>query len=143
MNIFLCTDEARLLSEEAFEVYSPCMYKPAFDDYEKKMRSYLADRNVKIYLCDDNGCTAGMLVTELSDGILEIKGISVAEPYRKRGIGKGMILFALDECGTDSIRAQTDGDAVGFYRSCGFTAERTVKEYPDGVCVRYDCYFVR
>ena len=37
------------------------------------------------------------------------------------------------------MKAQTDDDAIGFYRSCGFRDERTVMEYPDGKTVRYNC----
>ena len=37
------------------------------------------------------------------------------------------------------ITAQTDDDAIGFYRNSGFEAEKVVIEYPDGAAVRYNC----
>ena len=37
------------------------------------------------------------------------------------------------------ITAQTDDDAIGFYRKSGFEAERVVIEYPNGSVVRYNC----
>lgn len=39
----------------------------------------------------------------------------------------------------DDFIAQTDDDAIGFYRRSGFEAEKVVIEYPDGAAVRYNC----
>ena len=138
--MFLCTDTEKLLSREAFEVYSQCMYKPSFDKYKETMSSYLDRRDVNVYLCEENGTIAGMLVTDRSGGITEITGIAVARDRRKVGIGRKMIGFALKCENTDKLKAETDDDAVGFYRSCGFSTVMIKKEYPDGVDVRYECY---
>ena len=50
-----------------------------------------------------------------------------------------MIQQLMAEEGLKCISAQTDQDAVGFYRRCGFTIEEVVVEYPDGLSVRYNC----
>ena len=39
----------------------------------------------------------------------------------------------------EEYKAQTDDDSIGFYRKCGFTEEKLVKEYSDGEVVRYNC----
>lgn len=36
-------------------------------------------------------------------------------------------------------RAETDAEAVGFYRRPGFAVTRAVKQYPGGAAVRYEC----
>jgi len=143
MKISLCTDTELLLSQQAYEVYAPCMYRPSFDKYESKMQTYLCDPCVSIYICEDNGTLAGILVTDCSEGICEIVGIAVSEKCRKQGIGRKMIAFAMDDGKTDRLFAQTDDDAVGFYLSCGFTAEKSLVEYPDGIAVRYECCLSR
>ena len=139
LSVFLCTDPGKLLSCEAFEVYSTCMYKPTFDKYIEKMSSYLDSSDVNIYLCEEDGAVAGMLVTDHSGEITEIMGIAVASDRRKCGIGRKLINFALESENTDKLKAETDDDAVGFYRSCGFKTEMFRTEYPDGVAVRYEC----
>ena len=140
MKISLCTDAELLLSQQAYEVYAPCMYRPSFDKYESKMQTYLCDPKISVYICEVNSSAAGILVTDSSDdGICEIVGIAVSEKCRKQGIGRKMIAFAMDDVKTDRLVAQTDDDAVGFYLSCGFTAEKSIVEYPDGTAVRYEC----
>lgn len=41
-----------------------------------------------------------------------------------------------------SLIAQTDNDAVGFYRKCGFITREEIKKYPDGIVDRYNCRLV-
>ena len=41
--------------------------------------------------------------------------------------------------GIRSLKAQTDEDAIEFYRKCGFSDEKEIIEYPDGSAVRYNC----
>lgn len=38
------------------------------------------------------------------------------------------------------LRAETDGDAVGFYRACGFSVVSLDEKYPG--CVRYLCRLI-
>ena len=80
-----------------------------------------------------------MLVLDGSGVVPEIIGITVAEGQRHQGIGKQMIQAVMESEQIKTIKAQTDDDAIGFYRSCGFTEERVIKEYPDGISVRYNC----
>ena len=70
---------------------------------------------------------------------MEIIGIAVAENVRHQGIGKRMILFVLESYGVKRLEADTDDDAVEFYRKCGFTVKKIAVDYPDGSAVRYDC----
>jgi len=52
-----------------------------------------------------------------------IRSIAVAPDWRRQGLGR-MLLDALTErFGTQRIVAETDDDAVDFYRRCGFTVE--------------------
>ena len=93
---------------------------------------------MRIYVNVTDHQITGILVIDRSKQIPEIVGIAVAE--QKHGIGKKLILEAMRLERLDRIFAQTDEDAVGFYRKCGFSAERIVKAYPDGVAVRYQCF---
>ena len=147
MSTVCCEDKNWLTSEEAFSIYASCMYQPTFDDFVAQMEEYLGDPSVKIFVCDIEGEKAGMLVlkeactSEKTDvePEAEILGIAVKESRRKMGIGKDMVYQVMEAKGLKKITAQTDDDAIGFYRRSGFEAERVVIEYPDGSAVRYNC----
>jgi Ser/Thr protein kinase RdoA (MazF antagonist)/GNAT superfamily N-acetyltransferase len=58
-----------------------------------------------------------------------IRSIAVAPEWRGQGLGR-MLLGALTErFGTHRIVAETDDDAVDFYRRCGFTVEDAAPKF--------------
>ncbi len=52
-----------------------------------------------------------------------VRSIAVAPGWRKQGLGRRLLDALTDRFGTTRIVAETDDDAVGFYRRCGFTVE--------------------
>jgi len=80
-----------------------------------------------------------MMVMKFSEAAAEIIGIAVSEKLRCRGLGKQLILSAMELEGIGRIEAQTDDDSIGFYRRCGFSEEKSIIDYPDGSVVRYNC----
>jgi len=67
----------------------------------------------------------GVCVFDVSTSKVQILNIAVAEDSRTQGVGRKMIAALRDRYNTP-IEAETDDDAVGFYRKCGF--ETTVFE---------------
>ena len=147
MSTVCCEDKNWLTSEEAFSIYAPCMYQPTFDDFVAQMEEYWGDPSVKIFVCEREGEKAGILVLKEActsretdvEPEAEILGIAVKESLRKKGIGKDMVYQVMEAESLKKITAQTDDDAIRFYRRSGFEAERIVIEYPDGSAVRYNC----
>lgn len=139
MEIVLFSDRDWLTSEEAFSIYASCMYHPTFDDYVAQMEEYFSDPSVKIFVCENAGEKAGILVLKEDGSEAEILGIAVKENQRKKGLGKDMVFQVMEAEGLKRITAQTDDDAIEFYRRSGFEAEKVVIEYPDGAAVRYNC----
>ena len=131
MKIVLCSDRDWLLSEEAYMLYAPCMYQPAYDDFKKQMEDLLNDQPVRVYVCENRGKKTGMVVLKFSDSGAEIIGIAVSEKLRRQGIGNHMIQYVMESEGLERLEAQTDDDSVGFYRKCGFALEKIVVDYPD------------
>ena len=107
------------------------------------MAQYLADPSVKIFVCEDGTEKIGILVLVQSDHTAEIVGIAVHLDRRHQGIGKWMIQHAMDSGKLEKMSVQTDEDAIGFYRKCGFSEEKEHVEYPDGSAVRYCCEWER
>jgi ribosomal protein S18 acetylase RimI-like enzyme len=63
--------------------------------------------------------------------------LAVHPDYRKRGLGKRLIEQAMTRFNLESVALETDDDAVGFYRSCGFNITEITSKWP-GVR-RYCC----
>ena len=139
LKVYRCQESDWLLSEEAFELYAPCMYQPTFEKYAGKMMEYLSDSAVRIYVCERGGSRAGILVLDCSREEAVILGIAVSEACRGCGVGQYLIRGATQSEKLKTVTAQTDDDAIGFYRKCGFRDEATSEEYPNGTVVRYIC----
>ncbi|MBQ3703176.1 MAG: GNAT family N-acetyltransferase [Oscillospiraceae bacterium] len=139
MKIVLCENIDWLLSKEAFSIYASCMYHPSYEEYKAQIEDYLHDSSVKVFVCENRGKRIGMMVLKSSGVAAEIIGIAVSDNARHKGIGKELIQRVMETEHLERIKAQTDEDSIGFYRKCGFSEERIVKEYPDGAVVRYNC----
>ncbi len=61
----------------------------------------------------------------------EIKHIAVSPSERGNGIGGKMIKFVCQEHLLSMISAETDQDAVGFYRRLGFNITSLGEKYPN------------
>jgi ribosomal protein S18 acetylase RimI-like enzyme len=57
------------------------------------------------------------------DATIGINSIAVATDWRNRGLASALINSLAERMGAARIVAETDDEAVGFYRSCGFTIE--------------------
>ena len=139
MEVLICSDKNWLFSDEAFSIYSACMYQPTYEEYREKVERFISDSSVKIFVSETRGKRVGIFVLEQSAAVPEIIAIAVSNKRRRRGIGRRMIFQVMESERLDRITAQTDADAIGFYRKCGFTEERVIKKYPDGISVRYRC----
>lgn len=139
MTTVLCTDLEWLLSNEAFHLYSACMFEPSLACYRERMQSFAADPGTRVFVAEQDGKRIAILALRLSGTVAEIAGIAVAEKYRRLGIGSRMLDDAMRLTGAQRVVAETDDEAVAFYRGCGFAVETIVKEYPDGISVRYLC----
>ena len=74
-----------------------------------------------MYACKKCGVYAGIVVFKTENGTSEILDIAVKPEYQNCGIGRKLVDFVLSQFSVDCMIAETDDDAVGFYRKCGFT----------------------
>ena len=58
-----------------------------------------------------------------------IRHIAVLPSRRGQGIGRDLIDAAVAGLDLHSVTAETDGEAVGFYRRCGFTVRSLGERY--------------
>ena len=123
-----------------YKVYKDCMFNPTPEKFEKKVDSFLSDNTIKIFACTVNDEIKGVIiVTFYMMGELEILGITVDETERNKGIGSFMINELVNTYNIKTVYAETDKDAVGFYRKNGFSVIEFYETYNGEKVTRYRC----
>ncbi len=102
---------------------------------EERALAVLADGSaagaVSLYLAADGKDLAGLLrMRRTGRRSAEITHIAVVPERRRGGLGRAMIEELLQLERLDEVVAETDGDAVGFYRRCGFDVHSLGEQYP-------------
>ena len=122
-----------LRSEAAYAIYASCMYDPTFEKYLLKIEQYLSNPQTRCFGAFASGKLSGILIIQCG----KILGIAVEENTRRKGIGRALINHAALYFST--LSAETDDDAVDFYRACGFECTRFERTFPDRISIRYNC----
>jgi len=106
-------------------------YATSESTIDREYEKYIFDTNRHLYSWEVNGEAIGCLGIEFSneDDCL-IKHIAVSPAARGNGVGRNMIDFILKEYSLEMITAETDRDAVEFYRSYGFKVTSLGEKYP-------------
>ena len=125
---------------QTYEIYKHCMFMPTEEKFNNKVDIFLNDNSVKIFACFEQDKILGvMVVSFIEQKKIEIIGIAVDVSVRGKGIGSYMINQVLKGYDLISVYAETDNDAVGFYRNNGFRIVEFSETYDDETVVRYKC----
>jgi N-acetylglutamate synthase-like GNAT family acetyltransferase len=57
----------------------------------------------------------------LDSDTIGIRSIAVVPLWRSHGLGRALLAALVERAGAKKVVAETDDDAVGFYRRCGFS----------------------
>lgn len=105
-------------------------------EYEK----YMASPNLKLYgEASEDEFFACIGIAFLEEGICEIRHIALSPELRGKNIASGMIDAICQLYQPDQILAETDRQAVEFYRKYGFSIASLGEKYP-GV-ERFRCVY--
>lgn len=137
MEIKEITDFNELMG--VYDIYKQCMYMPTKDKYKAKIISYLSDDCIKIYGCLDKEIIVGVIVVKFHEYSAEILGIAVDVSVRNQGIGSYMVNTVKNIYVLNFIIAETDSEAVGFYRKLGFTISEFIEVKDNTSILRYRC----
>lgn len=92
---------------------------------------YMNAANKKLYVCKMDGAIAGCIgIEHLAGRSCEIRHIAVSLENRGQQIGSKMIGFIRKKYGFSSVLAETDQDAVDFYRKNAFEITSLGEKYP-------------
>ena len=101
------------------------------DEQEDMIDRYL-DKG-KMYLLDDNGIKCECVVTDMGNGVLEIKNIATLPEYQGKGYAKVMIDFIIKKYREEySILQVGTGDSpltIPFYEKCGFVRSHIILNF--------------
>ncbi len=114
-----------LFDPEVLALLAPSIYNPTPERLKSRAEKYSAYKNIFVYACKIGGLYVGIVIFRTENGTAEILNIAVKPECRKNGIGKKLVEFILNQFPVDTITAETDNDAVGFYKKCGFTLTQT------------------
>ena len=125
---------------QTYEIYKHCMFIPTKEKFIKKIDIFLDDNSVKVFACFSQGKLAGVIVVSFGEQHkVEILGIAVDMSARGKGIGSYMINQVVNDYSLLSVYAETDEDAVGFYRKNKFDITEFSKIYDTETVIRYKC----
>lgn len=113
--------KASLFNPEVLTLLKPSVFNPTPERLKDRAEKYSADKRTNVYACKTGGIYVGIVVFRTENSTAEILDIAVKPEYRKHGIGRKLIDFVLTQFPIDTITAETDGEAVEFYKRCGFT----------------------
>lgn len=114
-----------IASLEELLSYATSSYRVA-EEYEK----YLREESRKLYAMEENKHFIGCIGIDFTETYCcEIKHIAVSPSKRGLGIGKRMIDFILERHSLRQIAAETDLEAIGFYKNYGFDIASLGEKY--------------
>ncbi len=98
---------------------------------EQEMNRYFTGDSGELFGCFVNGELSGITgLRRESEHAVEIRHIAVKPEWRGKGIGRAMIEEIGRAAGVETIKAETDHEAAGFYRSAGFAVTSLGEKYP-------------
>ena len=97
---------------------------------EEAIERYASQTNLFPYGVVREEKLAGMIGIEATNKHGIIRHIVLAPLWRRCGIGQPMIVEAAVFLGLSVLEAETDADAVNFYRACGFVIRSLGEKYP-------------
>lgn len=129
---------------KTYDMYRHCMFDPTEEKFDTKIDQFLSTPSIKILACLNGRNIEGIIVISFVEKYrMEIVGIAVNEWARGKGIGSFMIQQAIQDYNLRSAYAETDKDAVDFYRKNGFSITAFSEIFQGETVIRYKCEFSR
>ena len=130
--------KGNLHDKDVLGVLSLSMYIPTEEKLNLRADEYESDEHITALACVDGEIVVGVIVVKgLTATSFEILSIAVDSAFRGKGIGSKLISAFIKSISCGEICAETDDDAVDFYRNYGFDINSLGEKYP-GI-VRYLC----
>lgn len=133
--------KSRLMEAEVQSLLAYAVY-PDTEKLRQTLHHYLTEDDWELwgYEDEDEQHLIGLIGFVMnSDNTLEIIHIAVDPEYRGNSYGRLMVLELIEMCEPEAIQAETDDEAVDFYRHIGFTVVSLGERFPG--TERYLCTY--
>ena len=128
-----------LKNRNLLAVLAECVYNPTEERLISRADKYITNPNTAVYANKENDTYKGIIVIDISNiNAIEILDIAVSASFQKSGIGSSLINHCIDMFHPYEIIAETDDDAVEFYKKYGFDILTLGDKYRVGI-MRYQC----
>lgn len=133
-----CDVKARLGQKELQKIMALSQYKPEPEKTAALAKRLMGDKSVRAYGWEREGRVVGLVVIRLQeDDRAEITALAVSEDCQGQKVGRELLNGLEALYPWTELFAETDKEAVGFYRRCGFAVQELGEKHP-GIC-RYAC----
>lgn len=131
---------SRICSEESvhllYDSIKDAFYQSSRKNVEDKLIMYLRN-GYAIYAYFKENDVLGAVVTRKENSKTIIEAIGVEKESRGKGIGRAIINKVKQD--NTTVFAETDDDAIEFYKSMGFRVKGIQRIYNNKKVMRYEC----
>lgn len=131
-----------LKNEDLLSVLAESLYNPTEERLNNRVDKYITNQSIAVFAYKNNDAYKGVIILDISNTKeIIILDIAVSNNYRKAGIGSSLINHCIKTFEPNKIVAETDDDAVEFYKKCGFDILFLGDKYGAGI-TRYKCTYI-
>lgn len=128
-----------LKNRKLLSVLAESVYNPTEERLISRADKYIINQKTAVYAYRVNNIYKGIIVIDVSNiNVIEILDIAVAASSQKSGVGSSLINHCISKFHPNEIIAETDDDAVEFYKKFGFQILSLGDKYGAGI-MRYQC----
>ena len=121
----ICDVKEKLNDSDFLDLLAPSVFNPTSERLLSRAEKYQADDNTSVYAYSESGKYKGIVVFKIKEQTAEILDFAVKPEYQGKGIGSRLIDYIFSQFAVNKIIAETDDDAIGFYKKYGFAVTDT------------------
>ena len=121
----ICDIKEKLSDSAILHLLDPSVFNPTPERLLIRAKKYQADDKTSVFAYSESGEYKGIIVFKIKEQTAEILDIAVKSEYQGKGIGSMLIDYIFSKFAVSKITAETDDDAIGFYKKYGFTVTDT------------------
>lgn len=125
----ICDVKEIITEADILKLLAPSVYNPNEERLQGRAKKYQEDEETNVYVYKEDNEYKGIVVFEIFDSTATILDIAVNPEHQGKGIGSKLMDFIFNSFDVDSITAETDDDAIGFYKKYGFVVADTKVEF--------------
>lgn len=125
----ICGVKEIITEPDILKLLAPSVYNPTKERLLNRAKKYQEDEETNVYVYKEDNEYKGIVVFEIVNNSATILDIAVKPEYQGQGTGSKLIDFIFNSFNAQNITAETDDDAIEFYKKYGFIVADTKVEF--------------